>query len=85
MKPTDDELRMLRDTYQHCRRWAHAGQVGTNAVTLLAALDELLARRQADQVFSREVRAFFGDVEGQSILERRAAERAAAATPTDIP
>jgi hypothetical protein len=59
MKPTDDELRMLRDTYIHCRRWAHAGQVGTNAVTLLAALDEL--------------------------LERRATERAAAATPTDIP
>ena len=59
MKPTDDELRMLRDTYQHCRRWAHAGQVGTNAVTLLAAIDEL--------------------------LERRAAERAAAASPTDIP
>jgi hypothetical protein len=59
VKPTDDELRMLRDTYQHCRRWAHAGQVGTNAVTLLAALDEL--------------------------LERRAAERAAAATPNDIP
>jgi len=59
MKPTDDELRMLRDTYIHCRKWAHAGQVGTNAVTLLAALDEL--------------------------LERRATERAAAATPTDIP
>jgi len=59
MKPTDDELRMLRDTYLHCRKWAHAGQVGTNAVTLLAALDEL--------------------------LERRATERAAAATPTDIP
>ena len=59
MKPTDDELRMLRDTYAHCRRWAHAGEVGTNAVTLLAALDEL--------------------------LERRATERAAAATPTDIP
>lgn len=59
MKPTDDQLRMLRDTYAHCRRWAHAGEVGTNAVTLLAALDEL--------------------------LERRAAERAATATPTDIP
>lgn len=48
MKPTDDELRMLRDTYIHCRKWAHAGQVGTNAVTLLAALDELLERRAAD-------------------------------------
>jgi len=59
MKPTCDQLRMLRDTYQHCRKWAHTGEVGTNAVTLLAALDEL--------------------------LERRAAERAAAASPTDIP
>ena len=39
---------MLRDTYQHCRRWAHAGQVGTNAITLLAALDELLERRAND-------------------------------------
>lgn len=45
MKPTDEELRMLRDTYAHCRKWAHAGEVGTNAVTLLAALDELLERR----------------------------------------
>lgn len=85
MKPTDDQLRMLRDTYHHCRKWAHAGEVGTNAVTLLAALDELLARREADEVFKREVRSFFGDVLGQSILERRAAERAAAATPNDIP
>ncbi|MEY2715473.1 MAG: hypothetical protein RIT24_1816 [Planctomycetota bacterium] len=59
MTPTDNQIRDLLATYAHCRRWAHAGQVGTNAVTLLAALDEL--------------------------LERRAAERAAAATPTDIP
>jgi hypothetical protein len=49
MKPTDDELRMLRDTYQHCRRWAHAGEVGTNAVTLIAALEELLERRKQDR------------------------------------
>ena len=49
MKPTDDELRMLRDTYIHCRKWAHAGQVGTNAVTLLAALDELLERRATER------------------------------------
>ena len=49
MKPTDDQLRMLRDTYQHCRKWAHAGEVGTNAVTLLVALDELLERRAAEQ------------------------------------
>jgi len=49
MRPTDDDLRMLRDTYVHCRKWAHAGQVGTNAVTLLAALDELLERREAER------------------------------------
>lgn len=53
VKPTDDELRMLRDTYQHCRRWAHAGEVGTNAVTLLAALDELLARREAERLAAK--------------------------------
>jgi hypothetical protein len=48
VKPTDEQLRMLRDTYQHCRKWATAGQVGQNAITLLAALDELLDRRAAD-------------------------------------
>lgn len=53
VKPTDDELRMLRDTYQHCRRWAHAGEVGTNAVTLIAALDELLARREAERLAAK--------------------------------
>lgn len=47
--PSDEDLRMLRDTYMHCRRWAHAGQVGTNAVTLLAALDELLERRARER------------------------------------
>lgn len=47
--PTDDELRMLRATYEHCRRWAHAGLVGSNAVTLIAALDELLERRAKDR------------------------------------
>lgn len=47
--PTDDELRMLRATYEHCRRWAHAGVVGANAVTLIAALDELLERRAKDR------------------------------------
>lgn len=59
MTPTDDQLRDLLTTYQHCRRWAHAGEVGANAVVLIAAIEEL--------------------------LERRAAERAAPATPTDIP
>lgn len=47
--PTDEELRMLRATYEHCRRWAHAGQVGSNAVTLIAALDELLTRRASER------------------------------------
>lgn len=46
--PTDEDLRMLRDTYQHCRKWAQVGEVGRNAVTLIAALDELLERRAAD-------------------------------------
>lgn len=59
MTPSDDDIRMLLETYRFCRKFAHAGQVGTNAVTLIAALEEL--------------------------LERRAAERAAAATPNDIP
>lgn len=57
--PTDEQLRDLLNTYQHCRKFAHAGEVGANAVVLIAAIEEL--------------------------LERRAAERAAAATPTDIP
>lgn len=75
MAPSDDDIRMLLETYRHCRKWAHAGEVGTNAVTLIAALDELLARRQADEIIRREVHAFFGIVEGQKILDRRDADR----------
>lgn len=46
--PSDGAIRMLIDTYKHCRKWAHAGEVGTNAVTLIAALEELLRRRAED-------------------------------------
>jgi hypothetical protein len=49
MTPTDDQLRDLLNTYQHCRKFAHAGEVGANAVVLIAALEELLARRSDDQ------------------------------------
>jgi hypothetical protein len=45
MTPTDDQIRELLATYAHCRRWAHAGEVGANAVVLIAALEELLRRR----------------------------------------
>lgn len=44
--PSDDDIRMLLDTYRHCRKFAHAGEVGANAVTLIAALEELLELRQ---------------------------------------
>lgn len=44
--PSDDDIRMLLDTYRHCRKFAHAGEVGANAVTLIAALEELLSLRQ---------------------------------------
>lgn len=49
MTPTDDQLRDLLNTYQHCRKFAHAGEVGANAVVLIAAIEELLARRSHDQ------------------------------------
>lgn len=46
--PSDDDIRMLLETYRFCRKFAHAGEVGTNAVTLIAALEELLERRKKD-------------------------------------
>jgi hypothetical protein len=45
---TDEQIRELLATYVHCRKFAHAGEVGANAVVLIAALDELLARRAND-------------------------------------
>jgi hypothetical protein len=48
MIPSDQQLRDLLETYKHCRNLAHAGEVGANAVVLIAALDELLARRAND-------------------------------------
>ena len=56
MTPTDDQIRELLATYAHCRRWSHAGQVGANAVVLIAALEELLLRR-ADDIPQRVVGA----------------------------
>jgi len=49
---TDEQIRELLATYAHCRRWAHAGEVGANAVVLIAALEELL-RRRADEIPQR--------------------------------
>jgi hypothetical protein len=48
MVPTNQQILDLLSTYQHCRKFAHAGEVGANAVTLIAALEELLERRKAD-------------------------------------
>ena len=45
MTVTDEQIRDLLYTYQHCRKFAHAGEVGANAVVLIAALEELLRRR----------------------------------------
>ena len=46
--PTDDAIRMLLQTYVHCRKFAQTGYVGSNAVTIIAALEELLQRRAND-------------------------------------
>lgn len=46
---TDDDIRMLLLTYHHCRKFAHAGEVGRNAVAIIAALEELLLRRMGDE------------------------------------
>lgn len=48
MIPTNQQILDLLFTYQHCRKFAHAGEVGANAVVLIAALEELLERRKAD-------------------------------------
>jgi outer membrane murein-binding lipoprotein Lpp len=53
--PSDDDIRMLLETYRHCRKWAHAGEVGTNAVTLIAALDELLELRSERLAFNQAI------------------------------
>lgn len=50
MTATDEQLRDLLYTYQHCRKFAHAGEVGASAVVLIAAVEELLARRETDKV-----------------------------------
>lgn len=47
MTPSDQQILDLLATYQHCRKFAHAGEVGANAVVLIAALEELLANREA--------------------------------------
>lgn len=48
VRPTDDDVRMLLATYVHCRKFAQTGYVGSNAVTIIAALEELLERRAND-------------------------------------
>ena len=48
MTPSDQQILDLLATYQHCRKFAHAGEVGAGAVVLIAALEELLERREAD-------------------------------------
>jgi hypothetical protein len=45
---TDDQIRELLATYVHCRKFAQTGYVGSNAVTIIAALEELLERRAND-------------------------------------
>jgi len=45
MTPSDQQILDLLATYQQCRKFAHAGEVGANAVVLIAALEELLRRR----------------------------------------
>jgi hypothetical protein len=45
---TDEQIRELLATYVHCRRFAQTGYVGSNAVTIIAALEELLERRAND-------------------------------------
>ena len=48
MTVTDEQIRELLATYVHCRRFAQTGYVGSNAVTIIAALEELLERRAND-------------------------------------
>lgn len=55
MAPSDDDIRMLLETYRFCRKFAHAGEVGTNAVTLIAALDELLELRREREAFNHAI------------------------------
>jgi hypothetical protein len=45
---TDEQIRELLATYVHCRKFAQTGYVGSNAVTIIAALEELLERRAND-------------------------------------
>lgn len=49
MTPTNEEIAMLLETYRHCRKFAHAGEVGSNAITIIAALEELLKRREVER------------------------------------
>jgi hypothetical protein len=45
---SDEQIRELLATYVHCRKFAQTGYVGSNAVTIIAALEELLERRAND-------------------------------------
>lgn len=48
MTVSNEQIRELLATYVHCRKFAQTGYVGSNAVTIIAALEELLQRRQLD-------------------------------------
>ena len=48
MTVSDEQIRELLATYVHCRKFAQTGYVGSNAVTIIAALEELLERRAND-------------------------------------
>lgn len=48
MTVTDEQIRELLATYVHCRKFAQTGYVGSNAITIIAALEELLERRAND-------------------------------------
>lgn len=48
MTPSDQQILDLIATYQHCRKFAQSGYVGSNAVAIISALEELLERRHND-------------------------------------
>lgn len=66
MTVTNEQIRDLLHTYQHCRKFAHAGEVGANAVVLIAALEELLERRKSSK---EAFEAFESEVVGDNECE----------------
>jgi hypothetical protein len=66
MVPTNQQILDLLFTYQHCRKFAHAGEVGAGAVVLIAALEELLERRKSSK---EAFEAFESEVVGDNECE----------------